>query len=152
MTSTPYFAFNVQEFRAQFPQFSCSPPVDSVLQMYFDQAGSYVENSNYGWLNGINRALALNLLTAHIAALMASINTVPAGQAQGGVVTAAAVDDVSVTLEAPPTKNGWQYWLAQTPYGQQLWALLSVNSAGGFFVGGSATRGGFRGRGGFGVC
>lgn len=147
MTQTPYFTFNVAEFRAQYPQFANTPPTDATLQSYFDQAGSYVTNSNYGWLNGINRALALNLLTAHIAALMAAIAANGAAGGQSGVVTGATIDDVSVTLEAPPTKNGWQYWLAQTPYGQQLWALLTMQSAGGFFIGGAPTRSGFRGNG-----
>lgn len=145
MTNQPYFTFDVAAFRAEFTQFAGNPPSDATLQSYFNTAGSYVTNSNYGWLNGIDRALALNLMTAHIAALMA-LAAAPGGSTPG-VVTGATIDKISVTLEPPPTKNGWQYWLAQTPYGQMLWALLTVKSTGGFFVGGSPTRAGFRGNG-----
>lgn len=151
MTQTPYFTFNVTDFREQFPQFAATPPTDATLQSYFNTAGSYIENSNYGFLANLDRALALNLMTAHIAAMMAIIAAAGAAGATVGVVTGATIDDVAVTLEPPPAKNGWQYWLAQTPYGQQLWALLTVQSAGGWFVGGAPTRAGFRGAGGFGA-
>jgi hypothetical protein len=61
-----------------------------------------------------------------------------------GVVTGATIDKVSVQLAAPTTKSGWQYWLASTPYGMQLWAFLSIKSAGGLYIGGRPERRAFR--------
>lgn len=152
MTCPPFsiISFDVAQFRAMYPAFANMTTFpDAVLQMYWDQATSYVSNVNYGWLfgaqsangNAVNRVLALNLMTAHITQLFVLIGV---GQTPG-IVTGATVDKVNVTLEAPPIKDGWQYWLAQTPYGQQLWALLTAASVGGWYVGGSnAGRAGMR--------
>jgi len=58
---------------------------------------------------------------------------------------ALSVDKTSVTLVAPPgADNQFKYWLNQSPYGQALLALLSVQSAGGFMGGFTAPRGGIR--------
>ena len=69
-------------------------------------------------------------MTAHLLALsvmIASGNT-------PGVMVAATIDKISITLEPPPAPNAWQYWLQTTPYGQQLLALLQVASVGGFYA------------------
>lgn len=126
--------FNPSEFRVQFPAFNCTPPIsDATLQAYFDTASQYISARYRSCWNNFTiaqRTLALNLMTAHIAALNTYIQT---GQTIG-IMTAATVDKVSVTLEPPPATNQWQYWLQSTPYGQQLLALLQVKSAGGYYV------------------
>lgn len=153
MLCPPTLSYNDVQFRAMFPAFA-NPTnfTEAMLQMYWDQATSFVSNlANYGWLTGgqspsgnpTGRALALNLMTAHIAAIFV---LVAAGQTPAPI-TAAGIDKVNVTLMPPPAKNGWSYWLSCTPYGSQLWALLTVNSAGGWYVGGSPTRAGFNGSG-----
>ena len=83
---------------------------------------------------------ALSLMTAHLLGISVSAN---AGQ-NSGVVISATIDKVTVGLMAPPAGNNWQYWLNQTPYGQQLLALLSAASAGGFYVGGNPVVSNFR--------
>lgn len=134
--------FNVDAFRVQFVEFADAAAFPTLtLQSYFDAAGCYVENKNYGWLRGCCNLLALNLMTAHFAKLASAIAD---GQTTG-IETAATIDKVSVTMMAPPVKGMWQYWLAQTPYGQQLLALLSAKAAGGLYTPGSIGRAGFGG-------
>ena len=146
MAPTPYFTFDVTAFRGMYPQFADTTAFPTpLLQSYFDAAGGYVANSNYGWLVNAPRFLALNLMTAHLAAIAVLIN---AGETPGMAV-GASVDKVSVTLHPPKDQSQFQWWLNLTGYGQQLLALLLANSAGGFFVGGSNTRGGFRGNSGY---
>lgn len=147
MTNPVLLTFDVASFRLQFPAFA-DPVVfpDARLQMYWDMATAYVSDvGNYGWLQGTQRQLVLNMMTAHLTALSV---IVAAGEVPG-VVTSATIDKITVTLQAPPEPNQWQWWLNQTPYGQQMLALLKVLSAGGFYIGGSPQRAAFRNVGGF---
>ena len=54
------------------------------------------------------------------------------------------IDKVTVTNMPPPVKNGWQFWLATTPYGMQLWALLKRMAGAGLYIGGLPERRAFR--------
>lgn len=133
--------FDSAAFRAMFPAFSDPAKYpDLVLQMYWDMATAYVSNKTGGCytqsLKPGQQTLALNLMTAHIAFLMTAAAS---GQGSGGVVTGATIDKVSVTIEPPPSSNNWQYWLNQSPYGQQLLALLHSAGVGGFYFGGFPT-------------
>lgn len=143
----PIITFNVAQFRAAYPEFGATPPTDATLQGYWNTATCFVSDCNYGWLRGDCRAQVLNLLAAHIATLAALIAV---GETPG-IVTGATIDKVSVTLEPPPATSQQQWWFNLTPYGAQAWALLSVRSVGGFYVGGSATRAGFRGNSGYAI-
>jgi hypothetical protein len=123
--------FNYTEFQAQFPAYASSP-VESVLDVYFGLATSFV-NPNDNWCRGLNGDTldyALNLLVAHYA----YINEQIAMGQDNVIVTGAGIDKVTVSLLAPPVKNMFQYWLATSPYGKQLLALLSAKSAGGWYV------------------
>lgn len=111
---------------------------DVTLQSYFDAAGCYVANKNYGWLQGCCNLLALNLMTAHLAKIF---SLVADGQTPG-IETQATIDKVSVSMMEPPVTNGWQFWLNQTPYGQQLLALLEAKAVGGVYVPGGWGRAG----------
>lgn len=147
MVCPAIITFDVLAFRAMYAAFAnqgCFP--DVMLAMYWDQATAYVSNKNYGWMRGVKRELAINLMTAHLVALSQLI----ANGENPGVVTGATIDKVSATLAPPPLKNQWQYWLSTTPYGAQLLALLQVSSVGGWYTGGSPTRAGFNGAGGIG--
>lgn len=139
--------FDVTAFRLQFPAYADATLFpDATLQMYWDNATCYIDdNGSYGWLQGTCRQLALNLMTAHLVALSV---IVAAGQVPGLMQTA-TIDKVSVGLTPPPLKNQWGWWLSLTPYGQQLWALLQVNSVGGFYTGGAPELAAFRRIGGF---
>jgi len=125
--------FDVTEFREQFPQFA--NPVefpDALLQGYWDAAICYINPHDYGYLTGDCLQRALNLMTAHLAALAVLI----ADGQNPGFAESATIDKVSVTLQPPPVKNQFTWWLSTTPYGAQLLALLGVKGVGGFYIGG----------------
>lgn len=133
---------DLASFRILFPQFAV--PVaypDAVLTAFFGSATAYLgEYDNYA-LSGQGLQTGLNLMTAHLLAIGTGA---AAGTGGSGVVTGSTIDKVSVTLMAPPARTAWAFWLSGSPYGAQLWALLSMRSAGGFFIGGSPEREGFR--------
>lgn len=139
--------FDVGQFRAQFPAFAnVTKYPDALLSGYFDMGTCYISPIDWPGLSGNCLQQALNLMTAHLVTLSTKAN---AGKSQSGPVSAASIDKVSVTMQPPPIKNEWQSWLATTPWGLQLWALLQVKAAGGFYVGGGIEREGFRTAGGF---
>lgn len=135
-------ALDIASFQALFPEFATTNPV--TVALYWDMATSYITATDGVILSGAPLQLALNLMTAHLLKIIAAAT---AGQTTG-VVSGATEGSVSVSLQPPPVKSGWQFWLAQTPYGIQLWALLQVRSAGGLHVGGSLERASFRKAGG----
>ncbi|MGJ0509055.1 MAG: DUF4054 domain-containing protein [Methylocystis sp.] len=123
--------FDIAAFRAAFPQFTSDTTFpDETLQGYWDVAIVYISDSDYGYLAGAARTRALNLMTAHLAALGVLI---AAGQVPG-LVSGSTVDKISVTLTPPPVKDLFMWWLSLTPYGQQLAALLSTWSVGGMYI------------------
>ena len=134
--------FSESEFRAMFPAFASETKYpDAVLQGYFDMATCYVENSDwFGYQDCLKQALYL--MIAHIAAIATNVNSGKAGA--GGVVTSAGIGDVNVAIQPPPIKSSFQYWLNQTPYGQQLLALLCAQFSAGVYYGGLPERSAFR--------
>lgn len=139
---TAILTFDVTEFRTSFPAFADPAKYPTVtLQMYWDNATCYVSDiGNYGSLQGRCRQYAINLMTAHLAALATLIAS---GQTPS-IVQNSAIDKISVGLTPPPLKNQWQWWLMTTPYGQQLQALLQTRSVGGFYIGGRGELAAFR--------
>jgi hypothetical protein len=134
--------FDVATFRVMFPAFSNAAQFpDAVLEMYWAWATYYIDdNDNYGNLQGSARALALNLMTAH---LTAQSVTIAEGQSPA-IMQNATIDKVTVGVTPPPLPNQWQWWLNTTPYGQQLLALLAVSIAGGTYIGGYPQLNAFR--------
>lgn len=136
--------FNAATFRVLFPQFADPAKFPDVkLQADFDMATAYVSPDTYGDMPAPARGQALNLMTAHLLALgviIAQNNY----SGQVGIVTGAVVDHVQITLQPPPQRGQWRWWLNTTPYGAQLVALLDAQSVGGFFVGGLPERAAFR--------
>ena len=135
-------AIDQMSFRAQFPEFASI--TDGQVALYADMASQYMDPNDGFMISGGALQLALSLMTAHLAKSFVLINlgktsVVVAGSSEGSV---------SVSLQAPPAKSGWQWWLSTTPYGSQLWALLQIKTAGGAMVGGSYERASFRKAGG----
>lgn len=133
--------FDAALFRAQLPAFT--DPVkypDLLLQAYWDHAALIADTTDCGVLFNGARALALNLLAAHLLTLAPGT----AKNKQGGFVNSATVDKVTVQKVAPPASDMFEWWLGQTPYGQELLMLLEVCSVGGISVGGLPESRGFR--------
>lgn len=133
---------DIAAFRAMFPAFA--DPLkypDATLQLWWTMATQYITEYDNCLIEGTTLQLALNLMTAHLAQ---SFTLISAGQSTPGVITGATEGSVSVSMSPPPVKNMWQYWLATTPYGQQLLALLQTLVVGGFTIGGLPETSGFR--------
>lgn len=142
MSCTPYFTFNYEQFIALVPAYSNAELYpEATLQAYWNSAINYVSDQNFGYVNGDSRQYALNLMTAHLVYIAGLIAN---GQVPN-LMQNATIDKVTVGLTPPPLKNQWQWWLSVSPYGQQLFALLQVNSVGGSYIGGSAVLSGFTG-------
>lgn len=122
--------FDPTAFKVAYPAFVSIP--DATLQIYWNTATIYFTNQIGPCTDIPTRTLYLNLMTAHLAALS---QMVAAGQVPG-YITNSTIDKISVTIQAPPAQNQWQWWLNLTPYGQQLLALLQLASVGGFSYGG----------------
>lgn len=140
--------FDIPVFRQLYPAFANSVTfTDAYLTAQWTAATVYLGKYDGCLLAGDEMQLALNLMTAHLVQLNAMI---AAGGVTPtiGVLTSATIDKVTVTNMPPPATSGWKYWLALTPYGMQLWALLQRASAGGVYIGGSSERRAFRKAGG----
>ena len=138
--------FDPAAFRKSLPTFAdVTAWPDDLMTAAWTEAIDHIPPTGRGRLSGDCRRRAIYLLTAHIL-------TLDKAQASGGttgIVQAASIDKVSVTLAAVPVKNQFQWWLSQTSYGARLLALLKSKSAGGLYVGGlPAERAGFRKAGG----
>lgn len=135
---------NIAAFRVQTPQFADSAKFPDVLiQSKFDLSTAYVSADTYGDMPQAARTQALYLMTAHLLALGVIIAQ-NGYSGQPGIVQAATIDGITITLQPPPVRGQWRWWLNTTPYGAELVALLDAQSVGGFFVGGLPERAAFR--------
>jgi hypothetical protein len=136
--------FDLPSFQVACPALAAVDP--AALAATFGTATAIMSPYDGCLLNGPSLQLGLNLMTGHLTQIAAMLVADPG--AVVGPVAGATEGSVSLQLVPSPATNGWQYWLASTPYGAQLWALLSVRSAGGIMVGGSLERASFRQAGG----
>lgn len=109
--------FDSAAFKARYPEFAAVG--DPLLQACFTEAGLYLSNEDDSPVQNVaRRAVLLNMLTAHIAALGGALS--PDGQPRPvGRVSSAAEGSVSASMEylAP----GSSAWFAQTQYGAAFW-------------------------------
>lgn len=135
-------SLDIATFRIAFPQFaSAAVYPDPRLDVTWGLATGYLGDADGVLLDGNPLQAALEFMTAHLLALSQM-------QAEGtmvpGPITGTTIDKVQVQFAPPPFKNGWGWWLSQTPYGAQLWALLQAKAGGGFYAGGNPERAAFR--------
>lgn len=131
-------------FRLMFPAFSDTVKFpDAYIQIQFDAATGYISPVVWGTMTESARTTALYYQTAHLLQLNVIIGQ--QGNGTPGIVTGSKVGDVQVTLASPPYGTSpWRYWLMLTPYGTQLLALLGMQAAGGWYIGGLPERSAFR--------
>ncbi len=127
--------YNDANFRALFPQYANATTYpQATIQLNWNSAILYISNRSggcyFGGPNLAQQTQAINLMTAHLLYLQGII----AGGNIPAMVNGATIDKINVTLQPPPLKNQWQWWLSLTPYGQQLLALLLVVGVGGYYI------------------
>jgi len=141
MTNPALLTFDYALFIAQCPAYANSVMYpQATLQEYWNSATNYVSDiGNFGFIQGTKRQFALNLMTAHLVFYAGLV----ANQQVPALMQTATIDKVSIGVTPPPLPNQWQWFLNISPYGQQLLALLQVNSVGGAYI--SGPYGGIRG-------
>lgn len=111
-------AFDIDAFRERYPEFDSVS--DTLLNAYFVEATVYLNNTDTSPVTDVAvRAVYLNMLVAHLAA----INSGVGGQASSGLVgrvTNASEGSVSVSVDAGPSSAS-SWWYMQTPYGAAYW-------------------------------
>ena len=132
---------DIAQFRLTFTQFAdVFAYPDIKIQLWFDNATAMMTNQVNTLIREPSQRFALYLLTAHLLL----IQETAASGAPIQLLQNATEGTVTIGYTPPPIKNGFQWWLSATPYGQQLWSLLQVLSTGGFYFGGSSVRSGIR--------
>lgn len=127
-------------FRLQFPQYEDPTAYpDALLDMYYDEVVCFVSCDGYN-LRGPCRMMLMYLFVAH----MMTLNAQAQRGKQGGFITSSTIDKVSVQKQAPPSANQFQWWLNQSPWGQQAATLLYLNTVGGDYIGGLPESAAFR--------
>jgi hypothetical protein len=118
--------FDYAAWALRYPELAASVP-QPLAQQYFYEAQLYCDNTPCSpirnWYPGGERAMLLNMLTAHIATLNAPIG----GQASSplvGRISNATEGSVSVQtqLDLPP---GTAQWFAQTKFGLAFWTATA---------------------------
>lgn len=154
---------DVDKFKAWFAEFADDAKWPrAMVEAAGKRARFYVPiYSQCDYLDGEDREYARGLLTAHImitckqnlAAMdQAALATGSGGVAGGsmtalpgtGIVTSATIGSVSYNKTLPNSKDAYEFWLNQTPYGIELQAFLINNIAVGVMAQGDDIRECFR--------
>ena len=136
--------FSIPAFRVALPAFSSElVRPDLTIQSAYDMSGCYVTAARTFYSCEKCQDVVTNLIVAHLLTLNGS-KLAPANHTPGKVASA-GVGSVSVSLvDTTAGKSQFSIWHSKTPYGEQLLALFSTLAAGGWYVGGSPERRGFR--------
>ena len=117
-------AFDPAAFIVAYPEFATLDPAR--LTEYFNIASGYVDNTTASPVvdgsPGGQRATFLNLVTAHIAALLGGVNgAAPSGLA--GAISSASEGSVSVAVQLPASVSEFGAFFGRTTYGQMFLAV-----------------------------
>ncbi|TAL90909.1 MAG: DUF4054 domain-containing protein [Candidimonas sp.] len=118
--------FDYSGWSARYPEFSTSVSA-GLAQQYFNEAQLYCDNTPCSPVTdaspGGQRAVFLNMLTAHIAALNAPLNGQPSSPLVGRINSAAEGSvSVQTQLDMPA---GTAQWYTQTKYGIAYWTATA---------------------------
>ena len=113
--------FDSAAFVARYPEFSSVTA--GTLGAYFTEATLHLNNTDASRVVDIaQRAVLLNMLTAHIAALNGTGVNGAGASGMVGRINAASEGSVSASVDFVAATNGTQAWFYQTPYGVSFWA------------------------------
>ena len=132
--------FDIAEFRVQYPIFDTIS--DAVVLRAFASAEMFISNNTNCYLDESKLKYVLYLMTAHM--LQIGVDTASNAGGNAGIVSSTSIDKISVSFEARLNKTSFQYFLNKTIYGEEILALFSLWSAGGFYIGGSTATLGFK--------
>lgn len=116
--------FDPVRFVLRFPQFAASV---GGLQMFFDEATLLLNNTHTSMVRDLTeRAILLNLITAHIATLGGIATPGGAGSTatQVGRVSSASEGSVSASMDMGATHGSSAWWM-QTQHGATYWQLTA---------------------------
>ncbi len=124
-------AFDFALWQASYPEFSAI--TEAAAQGYWNIAGLYLNNSASSRVRdnspGGARATLLNMLTSHIAQLLAPIDGQPSSQ-QVGRISNVSQGSVSIALDFP-NQAARDAWYNQTKYGAMYLAAIRPYMQGG---------------------
>lgn len=107
-----------------FPEFS--NVTEDQYGMYFDLATQYCRNDGGGPVSKASiQTRLLNLMTAHIAFLLAGNNTSGGASELVGRISSAGEGSVNVSAEMPGV-NANSAWFMQTKYGAAFWQATAA--------------------------
>jgi hypothetical protein len=129
--------FDPVAFRQAFPAFTDTS--DAAILVW----ASIVDESPMGSWFECATLTQQQLIVAHVGYLLTNADSVGNSQG-GGAVVSATEGSVSASFVAPPVKDGLEYYLSSSTYGQMLWAMLRIGAAGGAYVGGLPERSAYR--------
>lgn len=154
---------DVDWFKAVFPEFADDAKWPrSLVEGAAKRARFFIPIwTQCDYLDGEDREYARGLLTAHImitakqnqAAMDQQALALGSGGVAGGsmttlpgtgIVTSASIGSVSYSKTLPQSKDAYEFWLNQTPYGIELQAFLMNNIAVGVMAQGDDIRECFR--------
>lgn len=132
-------AITPEMFRNAMPAFANETTYpDEQIDAFVEKAGCFISMKYSGTCPCKCQVYAIELMAAHLLKLNDLIMS--GDNSAGGRITSASIDKISVSLDAPQTKNAYEYWLSLTPYGQQLNALLESKAPAGIYSGGKCYR------------
>jgi len=139
MSAESEITLTVEQFRADFPEFTDPPYTDAIVQAAIDRSACFISKTNSGPLKDECRLLAIEYMAAHLLKVCGGASGGNGGS-QGGLVGSSSIGSVSVSMVPPPGSSSFTYWINQTCYGQAYLALLQTKAPAGLYCGGSFTR------------
>lgn len=122
MSSTGVVVFNYATWIARYPEFVAV--TEPTATLYFNEATIYLNNTDCSLVvDTSKRAVLLNMLTAHIAALNAKGPTGQPSNPLVGRIDSATEGSVSVHADMPASPSA--AWFMQTSYGAAYWQATS---------------------------
>jgi hypothetical protein len=122
VNTTGIVVFSYSQWQFRYPELAAFVPA-GMAAAYFAEAGLYVDNSPCGIVTDLGRrALILNMLVAHLAALNAPLNGQPSSPLVGRISNAS---EGSVSVATALTVPGSAEWFATTKYGLAAWQALA---------------------------
>lgn len=127
--------FNFATWQVRYPEFSTTVADPNLAQEFFNEAELYLNNTvSTPVKNTTKRALMLNMIVAHIAALNVGTNGSPASPLVGRLSDATQGSvSASTDMGSPVVGSNSYNFFSQTKYGLAYWQAAAPYMLGGRF-------------------